>query len=142
MSFAPHGSTPSSSHPSQTTSATMTPRNMSRQASPSASIGPNKKRKASGSGKSPSGLAMTRLETRQPTGTQNVSGTASGTVSTAPSPYTPSIATFQTPHDHASNQLPLSMPTIPQQYNTGPPTPNSNDQVFFSNANRSHSMEN
>jgi hypothetical protein len=142
MSFAPPGSTPSSSHPSQTTSATMTPRITSRQASPSASIGPNKKRKASGSGKVPTGLAMTRLETRQPIGTQNLSGTVSGTVSTAPSPYTPSIATFQTPHDHPNNQLPLSMSTIPQQYNTGPPTPNSNDQVFFSNANRSHSMEN
>lgn len=142
MSFAPPGSTPSSSHPSQATSATMTPRNMSRQASPSTSIGPNKKRKASGSGKVPTGLAMTRLETRQPTGTQTLSGTMSGTVSTVPSPYTPSIATFQTPHDYANNQLPPSMPNIPQQYNTGPPTPNSNDQVFFSNANRSHSMEN
>jgi hypothetical protein len=143
MSFVPLPvGTPSSSHPSQTISTTMTPRNMSRQASPSASTGPNKKRKASGSGKVPTGLAMTRLETRQPAGTQNLSGTASGTVSTVPSPYTPSIAAFQAPYDHTANQLPPSIPTIPQQYNTGPPTPNSNDQVFFSNANRSHSMEN
>lgn len=142
ISYHPPGSIASTSHLSQSASATMTPRNMSRQVSPSGSIGPNKKRKASGSSKVPSGLAMTRLETRQPTGAQNLPGTASGTVSTAPSPYTPSIATFQTPHDHTMNQLPPSMSTIPQQYNTGPPTPNSNDQVFFSNANRSHSMEN
>lgn len=143
VSYPPPVSNPTSSQPSQATSTTMTPRNLSRQVSPSGSAGPNKKRKASGSGKVPSGLAMTRLETRQAGGIPNaLSGTASATASTAPSPYTPSLGTFQLPHDPTLGQLPQTMQSFPQTFSTGPPTPNSNDQSFFSNANRSHSMEN
>jgi hypothetical protein len=141
VQYPPPSSNPVSSHTSQATSTTMTPNNMSRQGSPSGSVGPNKKRKASASGKVPSGLAMTRLENRQAAGLPNSSsGAASATTSTAPSPFTPSMAAFQMPHDHNIGQIPMQ--SISQQYNTGPPTPNSNDQVFFSNANRSHSMEN
>ena len=129
-----------SSQPSQPTSATMTPRNMSRQTSPSATSGPtSKKRKASGSSKVPSGLAMTRLETGQAGVGQTSS--MSATTSTAPSPFTPSLTNFPLPADQFG-QSSTTIPTMPQQFNTGPPTPNSNDQVFFSNANRSQSMEN
>ena len=139
--FSPPISLNTSSHPSQTTSATMTPRNLSRQTSPSASAGPtSKKRKASGSGKVPSGLAMTRLETAA-AGQGTSSGPMSAVTSAAPSPYTLNLSNVPA-SESLYGQQPSTVPHIPQQYNTGPPTPNSNDQVFFSNANRSHSMEN
>ncbi|RDW83201.1 hypothetical protein BP5796_04692 [Coleophoma crateriformis] len=133
----------SSSYTSQTTSATMTPRNLSRQASPSASNGPStKKRKSSGSGKVPTGLAMTKLETSQPTPNPITSAPATGTIPTsATSPFTPNITNFPMPTDQSFGQPLGVLPHIPQQFNTGPPTPNSNDQ-FFSPPNRSHSMEN
>jgi hypothetical protein len=132
-----------SSQPSQTTSATMTPRNMSRQTSPSASSGPtSKKRKASGSSKVPSGLAMTRLETAD-AGVAGPSNPLSAPNSAAPSPFTPNLTNFPLPTtEQQYGQSSTTIPNIPQQYNTGPPTPNSNDQVFFTNANRSQSMEN
>jgi len=133
--------TPMSLGPSQTTSATMTPRNMSRQTSPSTSGGPtSKKRKASGSSKVPTGLAMTRLETGDISIGQGPSAPPSAIAATSPSPFTPSMTSFQMPQDQQFGHS-TTIPTIPQQYNTGPPTPNSNDQ-FFSSANRSQSMEN
>jgi hypothetical protein len=130
--------------PSQTTSAAITPRNMSRQTSPSASTGPtSKKRKASGSSKVPSGLAMTRLETEEVNVPQSAPTSAmSTTVSAAQSPFTPNLSAFPLPEPQFGQQAAMTIPNIPQQYNTGPPTPNSNDQTFFSNANRSQSMEN
>jgi hypothetical protein len=134
-----------SQQPSQTTSATMTPRNMSRQTSPSASSGPtSKKRKASGSSKVPSGLAMTRLETAEAgMGQAGPSNPMSAPNSAAPSPFTPNLTNFPLPTtEQQYGQSSTTIPSIPQQYNTGPPTPNSNDQVFFTNANRSQSMEN
>jgi hypothetical protein len=134
-----------SSQPSQTTSATMTPRNMSRQTSPSSSAGPtSKKRKASGSSKVPSGLAMTRLETAEAgMGQASSSNPMSAPTSAAQSPFTPSLANFPLPTtEQQFAQSSTTVPNVPQQYNTGPPTPNSNDQVFFTNANRSQSMEN
>jgi hypothetical protein len=139
MSFA------GSSQPSQTTSATMTPRNMSRQTSPSASSGPtSKKRKASGSSKVPSGLAMTRLETAEAgMGQAGPSNPLSTQSSAAPSPFTPNLTNFPLPTtEQQYGQSSTVIPNIPQQYSTGPPTPNSNDQSFFTNANRSQSMEN
>ena len=144
MQFPAPMSMTTSSHPSQTTSATMTPRNLSRQTSPSAPSGPpiSKKRKASGSGKVPSGLAMTRLETADP-GQATSSGPMSAVTSSAPSPFTPNLSSFPvTTEQQPFGQPSTTISNIPQQYNTGPPTPNSNDQVFFSNANRSQSMEN
>jgi hypothetical protein len=126
---------------SQTTSATMTPRNMSRQTSPSTTCGPmSKKRKASGSGKVPTGLAMTRLETGQLGGPGQVPP-ISMPASNATSPFTPSMHSF-TMSDMPFGQSPTAMPGVQQQYNTGPPTPNSNDQIFLDNHNRSLSMEN
>jgi hypothetical protein len=130
------------SHTSQATSTTLTPRSLSRQTSPSASSGPtSKKRKASGSNKVPSGLAMTRLETSD-TGAGQVSASApmSTTTATVPSPYTPNLTSFPLPADQQFGAS-AAVQSIPPQYNNGPPTPNSNDQ-FFSNANRSQSMEN
>jgi hypothetical protein len=130
-----------SSHPSQTTSATMTPRNMSRQVSPSAMSGPtSKKRKASGSGKVPTGLAMTRLETGQ-LGGLGQPAPISVPASTAASPFTPNMHSFPM-SDIPFGQPATTMSTIQQQYNTGPPTPNSNEQLFLGNNNRSLSMEN
>lgn len=130
-----------SPHPSQATSATMTPRNLSRQPSTSGPSGPSsKKRKASGSSKVPSGLAMTRLETAEPVQATS-SGPMSAGTSSAPSPFTPNALNFPvTTEQQSFGQAPTTIP-IPQQYNNGPPTPNSNDQ-FFSNANRSQSMDN
>ncbi|KAF4633255.1 hypothetical protein G7Y89_g4860 [Cudoniella acicularis] len=129
--------------PSQATSATMTPRNMSRQTSPSASTGPSsKKRKASGSSKIPNELAMTRLETAQiGPGSAPPTTNISATSSDAASPFTPNLTSFPMSLDHFS-QPPTTIPAIPQQYNTGPPTPNSNDQLFLTNHHRSQSLEN
>jgi hypothetical protein len=143
MGYIPPIGNPPASHPNQVVSASVTPRSGSRQGSPTGTSAPNKKRKASGSGKVPTGLAMTRLETRPPgAGPGVVSGTASGTTSTAPSPYTPSVPNFHIPPEPALVPTAQNMQSIPAAYNTGPPTPNSNDQTFFSAVNRSHSMEN
>lgn len=141
MQYQPPIGHAASSHPSQATSTTMTPRNLSRQASPSASSGPtSKKRKASGSSKVPTGLAMTRLETGDVSmGQGGPSAPSSAVVATSPSPFTPNLNSFPVSQDQFGQAT--TIPAIPQQYNAGPPTPNSNDQ-FFSNNNRSHSMEN
>ncbi|RDL38238.1 Uncharacterized protein BP5553_02578 [Venustampulla echinocandica] len=130
------------SHPSQATSTTITPRNLSRQSSPSASSGPiSKKRKASSSGNLPPGLAMTKLETGPVSPGQAGSSSMNAATSTLPSPFTPNIASFSPP-DQSFGQPPANMPYIAHPFTTGPPTPNSNDHVFFSNNNRSQSMEN
>lgn len=124
---------------SQNTSATMTPRNLSRQGSPTGGAGPSsKKRKSSGSGKVPSGLAMTRLETAPAAPGAMPSGQTSASAGT--SPFLPNMNTFQLT-DTSFVIPPNSIPPQAGPYNTGPPTPNSNDQ-FFGAANRSHSMEN
>ncbi|KAK6583683.1 hypothetical protein PZA11_003413 [Diplocarpon coronariae] len=147
MQFPSQTSTGTSSQASQTTSATATPRNVSRQASPVVSNGPtSKKRKASGSSKVPSGLAMTRLETGDMAITQGApTGSLSTNPSSAPSPFTPNLSAFSLPEQQFNPPPPTaipSIPNIPQQYTTEPPTPNSNDQALFSGSNRSQSMEN
>lgn len=143
--FPVPNSVAASSQPSATTSTTMTPRNLSRQTSPTAPAGPSsKKRKASNSGlsKVPSGLAMTRLETGDTTiGSGPPTNPMSASTSAAASPFTPNLTAFPLP-DQQYGQSSSNIANNPQQYNTGPPTPNSNDQVFFSNGNRSQSMEN
>lgn len=122
----------------QNPAMTITPRNLSRQVSPSPSIGPSsKKRKASGSSKVPSGLAMTRLET----GATNISpGATSGAMVT--SPFTPNQNGFSLSNDQPLSHPTMNLPNMVPQFSAGPPTPNSNDQVFFSAANRSQSVEN
>ncbi|KAI9790116.1 MAG: hypothetical protein M1833_002105 [Piccolia ochrophora] len=124
---------------SQTTSASMTPRNLSRQASPSAQLGqPSKKRKASGSGKVPSGLAMTRLETSQPSSTQTIpsAGMVNSATPSASSSYNPNFGQYGRQAENSYISPPM---TAPPPFSAGPPTPNSNDQGLL---NRSHSMEN
>ncbi len=125
-----------STQPSQTTSATMTPRNLSRQASPTASIGPtSKKRKASGSmSKVPPALAMTKLETEFTAG-QSPPSVISATTSAAVSPFsTPNISSFPLPNQQFAPQPPN---ISNMAYTTAsPPTPNrnnTNDQLFFNN---------
>ena len=140
-SISPYAVPQSSSH---TTSTTLTPRNLSRQASPSAQAGPmQKKRKSSGSGKLPDGLTMTRLQTPAEHNLVNQSWTTaapSNPVSPAVlPPYSATYSVNENPQERQFSQAPTSRQA---QFNTGPPTPNSADQNFFSNANRSQSLEN
>ena len=121
------------SNASQSTSTTLTPRNLSRQASPSAPSQPNhKRRKPSGSGRLPDGLTMTRLQTSQPPTMSNA-----GTPSAATSPFAP---TYGPPsYDFSTGS---SISSMPSHFSTGPPTPNGTENGLFALANRSQSMEN
>jgi hypothetical protein len=118
------------------TSATLTPRNLSRPASPSGPSGPTtKRRKQSGSGKIPSNLTMTRLETSQySTGTSTIPNSAA----TSPFPTTMSMM------NHSDRGF--AVPNTRQaQYGTSPLTPNSHDTTFLNGINginRSFSLEN
>ncbi|KAK5070829.1 SPT3 Dosage dependent suppressor of Ty-induced promoter mutations-like protein [Lithohypha guttulata] len=115
------------------TSATLTPRNLSRPASPSGPSGPaTKRRKPSGSGKLPSGLTMTRLDTMQaqPSGPATLPNTA------ASSPFAPNMPTFMSGPDRPIQPGMLSRP-----YNNSPPTPGG-DGTFSGSINRSFSLEN
>lgn len=114
------------------TSATLTPRNLSRPASPSASMGPSsKRRKQSGSGKLPSGLTMTRLDTMplQP-GSSTMPNTA------ASSPYATHMTSYMPPPTG-----PYVGPIRGPGSGTSPPTPNGIDPTFTT-INRSFSLEN
>lgn len=118
---------------SQTTSATLTPKTLSRQASPSASSGPQcKKRKTSTSGRIRNDLTMTKLQTTPATALPDT-----GILSTAqvvgPGPGAIPYGT-----DYASPQG----SSMTSQFNTGPTTPSTADSSFFSSAQRSQSMEN
>ena len=131
---------------SQTTSTTLTPHGVSRQASPIAHSGPlHKKRKSAGSGKVPEGLTMTRLQTLQdPVGpSQAWSSTApsNGTSSAGASPFTPNYPPYSTSFSGAVNGAYNGPVSRPAQLHTGPPTPTSNDNSF-NFGNRSQSMEN
>jgi hypothetical protein len=124
---------------STSSSSTLTPRNLSRPASPTGFAAPSsKRRKHSGSGKLPSGLTMTRIETGQPPHMGILAGPATAPTSTATSPYPLQNMNMMNP----SGQSQYSNPMIPAAYNTSPPTPNSNDNSYFSAVNRSQSMEN
>ena len=121
---------------STNTSATLTPRNLSRPASPSGPSGPTtKRRKQSGSGKIPSNLTMTRLET-----SQKSAGAATMPNSAATSPF-PTQTLMMNPSDRG-----FAVPNTRQaQYGTSPPTPNSHDTTFMNGINgisRSFSLEN
>ncbi|RMZ77874.1 hypothetical protein DV738_g4192, partial [Chaetothyriales sp. CBS 135597] len=127
--FAPNLAMPASHKPfavpstfSMETSATMTPRNLSRPASPSGPTGPtSKKRKQSNSGKLPSGLTMTRLDaSHEPASSAVIPPNTASTASTYPPPIT------------ASRLNPMG---------TSPPTPNGIEQ-YATNINRSFSLEN
>ncbi|KAI1373716.1 hypothetical protein F4677DRAFT_186758 [Hypoxylon crocopeplum] len=131
----------------QGASISTTPRSLSRQASPTSPSGPiSKKRKASGSMKLPSGLAMTRLETAQsppvmPSGVQNESAMTSA----ATSPFSPNMATFPMAQDPLfSHGQQASLNNIGQHFPTGPPTPNSNgaEQLVYPSGNRNLNLDN
>lgn len=115
-------------------SKSLTPRNLSRPASPNGPSGPTtKRRKQSGSGKLPSGLTMTRLDTSQGhSGPTTMPNTASS------SPYAPNMASYM-PIGDRQFAIP---PPRPGPFGTSPPTPNGNDQSFAGNINRSYSLEN
>jgi len=118
---------------SANTSATLTPRNLSRPASPSGPSGPaTKRRKPSGSGKLPSGLTMTRLDTvpTQSTGSVTMPNTA------ASSPFAPNMPMFMGGPDRNYQSA-----ARPQTYGHSPPTPGG-DGTFTNSINRSFSMEN
>jgi hypothetical protein len=133
--FNPNFPMATSSNPfaiSSGTSATLTPRNLSRPASPNASAGPStKRRKQSGSGKLPSGLTMTRLDTMssQP-GTSTMPNTA------ASSPYATNMSSYMPPPAG-----PYVGAVRPPGSGTSPPTPNGTDPTFAA-INRSFSLEN
>ena len=122
---------------SQTTSVTLTPKNLSRQASPSApSAQHNKRRKASGSGRIRNDLAMTKL---QNSALSNPISCVSSTTQSTPQGSS-GIPAFMP--NFAAPSHGLSMPQMPSQFNTNPPTPTTTDSNFFSSAQRSQSMEN
>lgn len=121
---------------SQTTSASLTPRNLSRQVSPSApSAQHNKRRKASGS-RIRNDLTMTKLQ--NPASSNPISVVSS---TAQPTPHGSSgIPAFMPNYTAPSHGLP--MPQMPSQFNTSPPTPTTTDNTFLSSAQRSQSMEN
>lgn len=115
------------------TSSTMTPRNLSRPASPNGPSGPTtKRRKQSGSGKVPSTLTMTRLENMQiPAGASTIPNTNS-------SSYAPNISSFMNGPDRG-----FAMPALRTGHSgTSPPTPNSHENGFLAGFGRSFSLEN
>lgn len=121
---------------SNNTSATLTPRNLSRPVSPSGPSGPtSKRRKQSGSGKIPSGLTMTRLET----GIASASNTVPNSAVTTP--YLNNMQTYSSLPEHGYT-FPVHNVSRQQTFDTSPPTPNSNDNGFMSGVNRSFSLEN
>ncbi|KAL0940698.1 ankyrin repeat protein [Colletotrichum truncatum] len=139
---APAPSFPVSNPPNKIpapTPPTTAARSLSRPPSPSSHSGPiTKKRKASGS-RVPIGMAMTRLDTTPPP-SQMPGNPIPSAPSASTSPFTPNLTSFHTPPDAVFQNGAAS--GMPQPFATGPPTPNSNDQTMFTNANRSASMEN
>ncbi|KZF20745.1 hypothetical protein L228DRAFT_240505 [Xylona heveae TC161] len=144
---APHPFAMAPAAGSQTTSASLTPRHLSRQASPPAPSGHSaKKRKSSSSAKVPSGLVMTTLDSGPPPTSAPSATTPTAPTSAGLTPQSATAANFPPnmnpfvppPADRAFIAPPLS---VPPTFNTGPPTPNSNDQGFHPLAHRSQSME-
>lgn len=145
VTFPP--SVPPNTAQASSASASHAARNLSRPVSPNGNSGPSaKKRKSSGGmTKVPSALAMTRLETSQslsaakPTGATNQLNSA---LSTATSPFTPNMTSFPVSADSLFGQAPGG---ATQGFNTGPLTPNSNEQALFgtnSGGNRPASVDN
>lgn len=121
---------------SQRTSAVPTPRVLSRPPSPS-TMGPSAKKRKSSGAKLPTTLHMTRLETanfatQPPNGLQNAQpGPSSST-----SPFTPPSTISYSDGGSDGTFIPSATATNPQ-FPVGPPTPNSNEQVVFPDANGS-----
>ncbi|OJD19756.1 hypothetical protein AJ78_00255 [Emergomyces pasteurianus Ep9510] len=107
--------------------ATLPPRNLSRQASPSDFQGPSSKRpKQTGSGKLPAGLTMTKVE-----GSRNAVG------ATNPSMNKQSSQASRKQPFKAPTERPFVIPaSMTPQFGNGPPTPNNNEMTFFSPLDR------
>ncbi|KAI0025737.1 hypothetical protein F4780DRAFT_774600 [Xylariomycetidae sp. FL0641] len=135
-------------HVSLGNSASVTPRNVSRQGSPAHASGPlGRKRKASGSGpKVPNGLMMTSLQENQPAMTSNArTDSAGGSAST--SPFTPNLNSFPLGAEglFAQSQQQQALNTLQQPFATGPPTPGSNgvpEPFTFNASTRAMSLDN
>ena len=132
---------------SQPSSASATPHNLSRQASPSMHAAPNAKRRkaSSGSIKVPESLTMTRLQTG-PSGFSNVSspsfatmGTGMASSSATTSPYNPA---FSFANGYAERPVPRHRAQRSAQFLASPATPNTSDQAAFNFNHRSQSLEN
>lgn len=139
--FTPNFSTTSTNTPFAIPTAipnhatSFNPRNLSRPASPNGLPGPTtKRRKQSGSGKVPSGLTMTRLDTSQPAAAPSTMPNTA-----ASSPYAPNMTSYIGPHDR---QFAMPSATRPAPYGNSPPTPNGVDPSFAANINRSISHDN
>ncbi|KAK8107692.1 Ankyrin repeat protein [Apiospora kogelbergensis] len=132
-------------HNSQATSTTATPRNLSRQASPTSPAGPAAKRRkpSSNNNKLPQALAMTRLETiPQPGAPLNNSQNDGSMVAPATSPFSPAINNFpMTTGPMFQPQPPMN--SMQQPFATGPLTPNSNNNELYPGGNsRNMSIDN
>lgn len=116
---------------SVTSSASLTPRNGSRQTSPIEYAGPSsKRRKHSSSGKLPTGLTMTRLDS--PQANTSTSSTVSGQVPNTNGYFSPTERPFATP-------IGVSGP-----FSNGPPTPNNsnNESPFFNAVQQAQNLDN
>ncbi|KAF2225161.1 hypothetical protein BDZ85DRAFT_259750 [Elsinoe ampelina] len=140
MSFGPGGFHHSSNvhqmpgYASQTTSGTMTPKTLSRPASPTGlgQSGPSKKRKSSSSAphrRVPSGLTMTKVDTSQPM----TSGAMTGT------PFSPTSNPNFTPGVDNPGFMNMSQNSR-TSFHTQPPTP-SDSAPFYRNLNRTTSLD-
>ena len=122
---------------SQTISANLTSKHLSRQASLSApSAQQNKRRKASGSGRFPNELTMTKLQTPAPNNC--IPGISS--INQSNPQASSGIAASKPIFTDLSQKFPMTQ--VPSQINTNPRTPTATDSTFFSAAQRSQSMEN
>ena len=132
---------------SQPSSASATPHNLSRQASPSMHAAPNAKRRkaSSGSIKVPESLTMTRPQTGPskfsniPSSSFAAVGPGMASSSAATSPYN-TASPFA--NGYAERPVPRHRPQRSAQISTGPSTPNTSDQGAFNFNHRSQSLEN
>ncbi|RYP33526.1 hypothetical protein DL766_003446 [Monosporascus sp. MC13-8B] len=130
---------------SQCTPVIATPRTASRQTSPNLQPGQmSRKRKASGSGKLPNGLAMTKIENPTSSALPNGLQSDSAAASASASPFSPNMGNFPLTADalfsHGGHS---TLNNMPQAFATGPPTPNSNgaEQLIFPSS-RTLSLDN
>ncbi|GAM85856.1 hypothetical protein ANO11243_038640 [Dothideomycetidae sp. 11243] len=119
---------------SQTTSGTLTPRNLSRPASPTGlgQAGPSKKRKSSNHRRVPSGLTMTKVDTSQPMG-------SAGTSAVAGTPFSPTSAMGFTSD---ANGAYMGIPTSRSRTSFhGQSTTPQDGTPFYRNINRTTSLD-
>ncbi|KAL1311117.1 hypothetical protein AAFC00_001321 [Neodothiora populina] len=130
---APNNIHPMTNLPSQPASASMTPRNLSRPASPTNvnQCGPSKKRKSSSAHRRvPSTLTMTRVDTNQ---------SLPGAPMSASAPFSPTSAGFV---GDASSYVSMPHSASRAQFHTGPSTPIDQNGAFaFAPLNRTNSMD-